>query len=146
MQLSTKLGLEAECMTRLLRKIVFTLYERRRLRNWSYTVAFAIFVPIGLRFAILAWRNGDWYDRPLAISAGMVIGATAIVTLLRVWTVPPLQTLQDPTGLGKGAEESAAWPNASQMHNAAKRQAASNREMARGAAALGSSRGWPFGS
>ena len=30
---------------------VFRLYERPRLRNWFYTVAFGIFVPIGYRFA-----------------------------------------------------------------------------------------------
>jgi hypothetical protein len=32
---------------------VFRFYEIRELRNWFYTVAFAIFVPVGYRFAEL---------------------------------------------------------------------------------------------
>src|ERR1022692_4781540 len=30
---------------------VFRFYEQRELRNWFYTVAFAIFVPVGYHFA-----------------------------------------------------------------------------------------------
>ena len=72
-----------------LRLLIFRLFERRLLRDWFYTVAFIIFVPVGLRFAILAWRFGSWEDKPLALIAGMFIGVTAMVTLLRFWYVPP---------------------------------------------------------
>jgi hypothetical protein len=63
-------------MVQLVPKLLFTLYEQRHLRNWFYTVAFAIFVPTGFRFAILAWEYGDWFDKPLsilAINAGVKI-------------------------------------------------------------------------
>ena len=121
---------------------VFTLYEQRRLRNWFYSLAFAIFVPTGLRFAILAWEYGDWWDKPLSILAGSLIGVIAVVTLLRIWTVPPRQTVD-----AKGPEpvdNATSQPSASQIHAAAKLQAARNREIARDAAALGSTRRWPF--
>lgn len=126
-----------------LRKLFFKLYEQQRFRNWFYTLAFAVFVPTGFRFAILAWEYGDWFDKPLSIIAGLLIGITTVVTLVRVWTVPPRQTV----GTEPETEilEKAAGPlNASQMYAAAKLQAARNREIARGAAALGATHGWPF--
>jgi hypothetical protein len=126
-------------MTHPLQDAVFTLYEQRRLRNWFYTVAFAIFVPTGFRFAILAWEYGDWFDKPLSIVAGLLIGITAAVTLVRVWTVAPSQTSES-----KAAKEEVAPPIASQLCDAGKQQAAHNREIARGAAALGSTHRWPF--
>jgi hypothetical protein len=126
-------------MTQPLRNFIFTLYEQRGLRNWFYTVAFAIFVPTGFRFAILAWEYGDWFDKPLSIVAGLLIGMTSAVTLVRVWTVPPSQTFE-----AKTAQEKRTPPLASQICDAAKQQATHNREIARGAAALGSSRRWPF--
>ena len=128
-------------MTQPFQTFVFTLYEQRRLRNWFYTLAFAIFVPTGFRFAILAWQYGDWFDKPLSIFAGLVIGITAVVTLLRVWTVPPRQTAATEAGM---EITEAAIPIASEIHEASRRQAALNREAARGAAALGSTHGWPF--
>jgi len=115
------------------------------LRNWLYTLAFAIFVPTGLRFAILAWKNGDWFDKPLSILAGIVIGITAVATLVRVWTVPPQRTLQA-SAVIESEEGFAAPANASQLYASAVRQAAQNREIARGAAALGPTHRWPFGS
>jgi hypothetical protein len=42
------------------------------------------------------------------------------------------------------AEEEVAPPTTSQICDAAKQQAAHNREIARGVAALGSTRQWPF--
>jgi hypothetical protein len=125
-----------------LQNFVFTFYEQRRLRNWSYTLASAVFVPAGLRFAILAWEYGDWWDKPLSILAGLLIGLIAVVTLLRFWAVPPRQTVD-----AKGPEPvdtAALKPDASQVHAAARLLAARNREIARGAAALGSTRRWPF--
>ena len=121
-------------------RIVFAFYEQRRLRNWFYTLAFAVFVPTGLRFAILAWEYGDWFDKPLSILAGLLIGTTAVVTLLRVWTVPPRPTLK--VQVIETVETGPSLPNASQMYSAARQQAAQNREIARGAAALGSTHGW----
>ena len=131
-------------MTLPFRKLVFTLYEQRRVRNWFYTLAFAIFVPTGLRFAILAWQFGDWFDKPLSIFAGLLIGCTAMVTLLRLWTVTPKQTLAAVAALDL-AEPPAPSLNASEIYRAAKWQAAHNRGIARGAAALGSSSRWPLG-
>jgi hypothetical protein len=125
-------------------KLIFTLYEQRRVRNWFYTLAFAVFVPTGLRFAILAWKFGDWFDKPLSIFAGLIIGSTAVVTLLRLWTVPPRQTLAVAAGVAI-SEPAAPSLNASEIHEAAKWQAAHNREIARGAAALGPSSRWPLG-
>jgi hypothetical protein len=122
---------------------VFTFYEQRPLRNWFFTLAFAIFVPTGFRFATLAWEYGDWFDKPLSILAGILIGITTVVTLLRIWTVPPQQTVEV-TVKSEIVKTDASPPSASQIYAAARRQAAQNREVSRGAAALGSTHGWPF--
>jgi hypothetical protein len=130
-------------MTQPFQILVFKLYEQPRLRNWFYTLAFAVFVPTGLRFAILAWEYGDWMDKPLSILAGLIIGITATVTLLRVWVVPPQQTVE-PRARTQSVEPPNLPPNATQIYTDAKLLAARNREIARGAAALGPTRGWPF--
>lgn len=129
-------------MSLAVHRLVFSLYEQRKLRNWFYTLAFAIFVPTGCRFAILAWQYGDWFDKPLSIVAGIIIGITAMVTLVRIWSVPPQRTLESAAAEDKTP---AAPPTPYEMHAAAKFQAARNREIARGAAALGSTRSWPLG-
>ena len=115
---------------------VFRLYERRNLRNWFYTLAFAIFVPVGYHFADLAWRYGSWYDKPLAVIAGLLIGIATVVTLLRIWHVPPKQVVTPPVSL-----PSVAPPHSSvadEVMATMRQRAARNRDMARGAAALGS--------
>lgn len=86
-------------MTRPFRKFVFSFNEQDKLRKWSYTLAFAIAVLTGLRFAILAWEYGDWFDKPLSIIAGVSIGITVVVTLLRIWVVPQTQTLEVSAGI-----------------------------------------------
>ncbi|HTS76254.1 MAG TPA: hypothetical protein VMG40_08625 [Bryobacteraceae bacterium] len=130
------------------RNFVFSLYERDRVRKWAYTLAFAISVPTGFRFAVLAWEYGDWFDKPLSIVAGLAIGVTAVVTLLRIWTVPPRQTVEN-AALFAAMEALRLPPAGSRIHDDAVRQAARNREIAKGAAALGSTHGsahgWPFG-
>jgi hypothetical protein len=126
-------------MTRV-RMFVFRLYEQRRLRNWFYTIAFAVSVPVGYRFAALAWRYGTWVDKPLAVIAGLFIGVTAVVTLLRVWHVPPRQ-VATPATTAPVAEAQPDEPLAEQFLGAARRRAARNRAMALDAAALGSTRG-----
>ena len=120
---------------------VFRLYERRLLRNWFYTVSFAIFVPIGYRFADLAWRYGSPIDKPLAVIAGIAIGIATVVTLMRIWHVPPRQTVP-------AAEPEPVAVAPQPMHNVAddvmsamRSRAAQNRDMAMHAAALGSSTG-----
>jgi hypothetical protein len=122
-----------------LRLLIFRLFERRRLRDWFYTVAFIIFVPVGLRFAVLAWRYGSWEDKPLAVIAGMFIGMTAMVTLLRFWHVPPQQvaTVEGPHVLHV---EEPAMPHAEEYLEAVRYRAASNRAIALGARVLGSTR------
>ena len=116
---------------------VFRLYEQPRLRNWFYTVAFGIFVPIGYRFAELAWRYGSPIDKPLAVLAGAFIGVATVVTLMRIWHVPPRQTVTlaepEPTAPVHPAHQSA-----DELIAAVRGRAAQNRDMARYAAALGS--------
>jgi hypothetical protein len=120
---------------------VFCLYEQPRLRNWCYTLAFAIFVPTGGRFAVLAWKFGGWLDKPLAVVSGIAIGATAGVTLLRVWNVPPQRTVERGAFIIEPRRITEALPaNASEFLQVSKLQAARNRQMARDAAALGSTR------
>ena len=128
-------------MTRL-RMLVFRLYEQRQLRNWFYTVSFAIFVPVGYRFAVLAWQYGCWVDKPLAVIAGLLIGITTMVTLMRVWHVPPQQTTPPPS-LAAAAPPQVANYLAGELMAVARRRAAENRAMALEAAALGSTTGRP---
>lgn len=122
---------------------VFQLYERPRLRNWFYTVAFGIFVPVGYRFAALAWRYGDPIDKPLAIIAGLFIGIATVVTLMRIWHVPPRQivTRAEPERLEARQPVNHV---ADDLMAAARGRAAYHRDLARHAAALGSSvrTGW----
>jgi hypothetical protein len=119
---------------------VFRLYERPRLRNWFYTVAFGIFVPVGYRFAALAWRYGSPIDKPLAILAGAFIGVATVVTLMRIWHVPPKQTVPiaepEPVAVPKPANHAA-----DDLMAAARSRAAHTRDLALHAAALGSSIG-----
>jgi len=124
-------------MTTTFREYIFSLYERPRLRNWFYTLAFAIFVPVGLRFAMLAWEVGDWFDKPLAVIAGAFIGATAFITLLRVWKVPPRRTVTAPHPEPVPASKTLQSSN---VYKTARSLAARNRQMARDAASLGSTR------
>ena len=123
-------------------KFIFSLYEQPRLRKWFYTLAFAIFVPTGFRFATLAWEFGDWFDKPLSIIAGIVIGITALVTLLRFWKVPPRKTLNSGAAVKTESVPVPPMPGAAEILAAVKGQAAQNRRIARDAAALGSTRGW----
>ena len=123
------------------RRWIFRIYERRRLRNWFYTMAFAIFVPVGYRFAALAWRNGSWIDKPLAVVAGLFIGITTLITLMRVWHVPPRQTVPPPSVALPAEAVQPAHSLADEIMAATRRRAAENRAMALQAAALGSSMG-----
>ncbi len=123
---------------RTFREYIFRLYEQPRLRNWFYTLAFAIFVPVGFRFATLAWEFGDWFDKPLAVIAGAFIGATAFVTLLRIWKVPPRRTVPSPGPEPKF--EATKTLKSSNVYSTARYLAARNRQMARDAASLGSTR------
>src|SRR5262245_11381366 len=118
---------------------VFRLYERRRLRNWFYTVAFGIFVPIGYRFADLAWRYGSPIDKPLAVIAGFFIGVATVVTLLRIWHVPPQQTVTRPDPTFEPMTSQPVNHVADDLIAAMRTRAAHNRDLARHAAALGSS-------
>lgn len=117
---------------------VFRLYERRLLRNWFYTIAFAIFVPIGYRFADLAWRYGSPIDKPLAVIAGFFIGIATVVTLMRIWYVPPRQTIT-PVEPEIALAPQSANRLADDWMAAARGRAARNRALAMDAAALGSS-------
>jgi hypothetical protein len=123
-----------------LRTFVFRLYEQRRLRNWFYTVAFATFVPVGYRFATLAWRYGSWIDKPLVVIAGILIGITTVVTLMRVWHIPPRQT-STPAIPEATAAPHPAHSMADEVMAAERRRATENRVMALDAAALGSTGG-----
>jgi hypothetical protein len=118
---------------------VFRLYERRQLRNWFYTVAFAIFVPVGYHFADFAWRHGSPHDKPLAVIAALFIGIATVVTLMRIWHVPPKQVVTP-------APLPAVTPPfdhslADEVMATIRCRAAQNRDLASHAAALGSSMG-----
>jgi hypothetical protein len=129
-------------MFKQLRNYVFSLYERPLLRNWFYTLAFAIFVPVGLRFALLAWDFGGEYDRVMAVIAGLAVGITTVVTLLRIWAVPPSQTVPM-IAAPKPHEDSPRKVDGSEILAAIRASSARNRQFAQGARALGSSRGFP---
>lgn len=123
-------------MLRGIRNYVFRLYEQTVLRNWFYTLSFAIIVPTGCRFAIVAWQYGEWFDKPLAVLAGTLIGVTSLVTLLRVWEVPPQQTTTI-----QAVSHPYTHVDPEVMHinrmSESKRLSAMNRRIAREAAALG---------
>ncbi len=97
------------------REFVFSLYERPMLRNWFYTFAFAVFVPVGWRFAILAWRFGGPVDRLLTIAGGMTVGITTAVTLLRIWTVPPRRTMAPDHETGIHGESTEIAPTGAEI-------------------------------
>ena len=125
-----------------LRNYVFSLYERPLLRNWFYTLAFAIFVPVGFRFALLAWDFGGDYDKIMAVIAGFAVGITTVVTLLRIWAVPPSQTVPVSDNVPAPHEDSPKKVDASEILAAVRANSARNRQFAQGARALGSSRGF----
>ena len=127
-------------MFKNIQRAIFSLYERRVLRNWFYTFAFAIFVPVGCRFAILAWRLGSPVDRLMAIVGGAAVAVTTIVTLLRIWVVPPLQTVDCNSLAGCPEPRVYPTPDAAELLQAVKESSARNREIARAARALGSPR------
>lgn len=120
-----------------IRAFVFRLYEQTGLRNWFYTLAFAIVVPTGFRFAVVAWEHGEWYDKPLAMVAGTLIGVTSLVTLLRVWEVPPRQTTETPA---EPVPPEPYHPAHIDVLSGSRRMSARNRQIAREAASLGSTR------
>jgi hypothetical protein len=125
-----------------LRNYIFTLYERPLLRNWFYTLAFAISVPVGLRLAFLAWEVGGDFDRLMTVVAGLAVGITTVVTLVRIWAVPPRQTLV-PAAVPKPQDHQAEYKaDASEIIAAIKACSARNRLIAQGARALGSPRTW----
>jgi len=126
-------------MTRF-RDFIFRLFERRTLRDWFYTIAFVIFVPVGYRFAELAWRYGSWVDKPLAVIAGIFIGITTVVTLLRFWNVPPRLVVTPSAPTVATPPKSANSPVNEYMAEV-HRRAAQNRAMATSAGALGSTMG-----
>ena len=130
-------------MFKYIRRTLFSLYERPVLRNWFYTLAFAIFVPVGYRFAILAWRFGGEFDRLMTIVGGTVVGVTTVVTLLRVWAIPPRQTVDQIACPGHQDVRADLRPSADEILLAFKKTSARSREIARGARALGSTRTWP---
>jgi hypothetical protein len=125
-------------MVSSVRSVVFRFYEQTLVRNWFYTLAFSVFVPTGCRFAYIAWRFGAWFDRPLAVIAGTIIGVTSVVTLLRVWEVPPQQT----TAPAEQQEERLLPARAivRDVLSESRRQSATNWQIARDAATLGSTR------
>jgi hypothetical protein len=127
-------------MLEKIRTHLFSLYEQRLLRNWAYTFAFAIFVPVGFRFSLLAWDYGNEYDRVMAIVAGLAAGATAAITLLRIWAVPPKQTVVAHPNVQAARDHVETRIDAAQLLGAARASSLRNRHMAKGARALGTPR------
>ena len=102
------------------------------------TFAFAIFVPVGCRFALLAWRFGRPFDKLMTIVGGVVVGITTVVTLLRIWAVALRQTVNHGPDPGREHVRADLRPSAEEILMAIKRSSARSREIAR---ALGSARG-----
>ena len=127
-------------MLEKIRTHLFSLYEQRLLRNWAYTFAFAIFVPVGFRFSLLAWDYGNEYDRVMAIVAGLAAGATAAITLLRIWAVPPKQTIVSTPKVATIAQDAYTRVDAAEIIASVRACSMRNRQMALGARALGTPR------
>jgi hypothetical protein len=89
-----------------------------------------------LRFALVAWEYGAWFDKPLTILGGTIIGLTSVMTVLRVWDVPPVQTMQ----FAAESDSDAALHEltvAGELIADVRAQALRNRMIARDAASLG---------
>jgi hypothetical protein len=123
-------------MFKSIQEYVFSLYERPLLRNWFYTFAFAIFVPVGLRFAVLAWKYGVEFDRLMTIVGGLAVGITAVVTLWRIWSVAPRRTIIEPPHETHVAHAESG-PSGAEIMAAVRGYSARNRQIAQGARALG---------
>lgn len=124
-------------MDRLVRA-VFAFYEQWAFRNWAFTIAFLIVVPVGGRFAYLAWLYGSSFDHFMVITGGGVMGVISCIILLRFWTVGPVQTLA--TFSRPEAEELQRKIDVAGYFENVRTKTETNRDLARGAAALGSSR------
>ena len=123
-----------------LRTYLFSLYERRLLRNWAYTSAFAIFVPVGFRFSFFAWDYGNHFDRVMAVIAGFAVGCTTVITLLRIWAVPPKQTILPTPPLCATPPDPNSRVDAAEFIATARARSMRNMQIARGARALGAPR------
>jgi hypothetical protein len=73
----------------------------------------------------------------LAVIAGLLIGLATIVTLMRIWRVPPKASGHADRGIS-GAAEPPSNPVADDIVAAMRSRAAHNRDLAQYAAALGS--------
>jgi hypothetical protein len=135
--------LEVVLMLKSIREYVFSLYERPLLRNWFYTFSFAIFVPVGFRFAVLAWKYGAEFDRLMTIVGGLAAGITAVVTLLRIWNVAPRRTMTAPPHEAHHARHAEAAPSGAEIMATVRGYSARNRQIAQGARALGLPGKWP---
>ncbi len=116
-----------------MKKFIFQVWENSKLRNWAYTLAFLLIVPVGGRFSWFAWQHGNGLDRFLVIVTGLVMGALASVTLYRFWQVLPVAT---------SPEKPVDFPPMSEEFDVLSdldRSNVHNRLIARDAAALG----WP---
>ena len=122
------------------RTLVFQLFKQRGLRYWFYIAAFFIFVPVGYRFAALAWRNSSWVEKPLAVIAGFVVGIAAVVTRM-VFRHVASQQVDTPAVPHFAATSTPANSPANEFAAAVRRRAAENRVIATGAGALGSTMG-----
>lgn len=127
-------------MFTIIRQYVFSLYEQRMVRNWFYTLAFGVFVPVGCRFAFLAWEFGGDFDRVMTVIAGLLVGITTVVTLMRIWAVPPSRTLVPSTLGEESGLDQDPKPDSSEIMAALRAYSARNRQLAVGARALGTPR------
>lgn len=124
-------------MVEFIQKYVFSLYEKRLFRNWFYTLAFGIFVPVGCRFATLAWKFGGDFDRVMTVIAGLTVGITTVVTLLRIWAVPPTKTMVCDVEKSLSTEAGDSKPDGAEITAALRAYSRRNRQIALGARALG---------
>ncbi|HUP04023.1 MAG TPA: hypothetical protein VMU19_08540 [Bryobacteraceae bacterium] len=127
------------------RSHVFRFWENRTARNWGLSIGFLLVVPVGARFASIAWKYGNLFDQIAVVVAGGVIGVMSVVVLLRVWLVPPVRTLPDGAGAGHHLEpHHLAGPDFLAAGELARLRSARNSTLGKEAAALGPVKRAPF--
>ena len=124
---------------------IFRFWENRKARNWGLTIGFLLVVTIGGRFASLAWRYGGAFDQVAVVLAGGMIGVISTVVLLRIWLIPPMQTLpSEEPRVVPIVRHTPAGPEFVAASELAHRRGARIRRLARDAAALGPVKRAPF--
>ncbi len=125
---------------------VFGFWEHRKARNWGLTLGFVLVLLVGGRFAGFAWTYGTVADQIAVVAAGTVIGMISLVVLLRIWLVPPVQTLpaEEVHRVPTAQIHQPAGPDFLAASQLAQRRSGRTRRLGKEAAALGPIKRRPF--